>query len=403
MSPMELPLGNVRILDFSHIAAGPYGTLQLGYFGAEIIKVESTTHMDGWRTRDGNADKEESRPFADHNKNKLSVCINLKHEKGVALVRKLVRYCDVVVENFSFGVMERLGLSYEVLKESRPDLVMVSLQGLGRTGPRREWVTWGPSLMPLSGMTYLWNHSDAEEPVGSQTSYPDYVVGLHAATAILAALRLRNKSGAGSHIEISQVEVTASMIGTAFTEFSLTGVNPKIRGNQHPRHLPHGCYRCCGEDRWCVIDVTSDEEWKVFANLIGRSDLLLDPELSSVSGRRAREKDLDEAISKWTIMRTPREVMEACQKAGVIAGVVANGEDIANDLNLNARGFFVDTGHPKQPGLKLPGLAVHLSRTPGSVRAPAPLLGQHTDEVLGRILGMKQAEIVALEAEGVLI
>lgn len=402
MSGRNLPLSDIRILDFSHIAAGPYGTLQLGYFGGEIIKVESATHMDGWRTRDGNADKEESRPFADHNKNKLSVCINLKHAKGVELVRKLVTFCDVVVENFSFGVMERLGLSYEVLKESRPDLVMVSLQGLGRTGPRRDWVTWGPSLMPLSGMTYLWNHPDAPEPVGSQTSYPDYVVGLHAALAILAALNLRDRSGLGSHIEISQVEVTASLIGSAFTEFSLAGSNPEIRGNRNPFHCPHGCYRCYGEDRWCVIDVTSDDEWKSLAQLMGRMDLVNDPDLNSLSGRRSRARELDDVISQWTIMRSPREVMEACQESGVPAGIVANGEDIANDPNLNSRGFFVDTDHPKQPGLKLPGVAVHLSRTPGAVRMPAPLLGQHTDEVLGRILGMELTEIESLKAEGVL-
>lgn len=399
---MLLPLGNLRILDFSHIAAGPYGTLQLGYFGAEIIKVESATHMDGWRTRDGNADKEESRPFADHNKNKLSVCINLKHAKGVELVRKLVSYCDVVVENFSFGVMERLGLSYEILKESRPDLVMVSLQGLGRTGPRRDWVTWGPSLMPLSGMTYLWNHPDAPEPVGSQTSYPDYVVGLHAALSILAALNLRDKSGLGSHIEISQVEVTASLIGSAFTEFSLTGSNPEIRGNHNPYHCPHGCYRCDGEDRWCVIDVTSDEEWRSLVKLIGRNDFLNEPDLNSLGGRRARARELDDVISQWTIVRSPREVMEACQESGIPAGIVANGEDIANDPNLIARGFFVDTNHPKQHDLKLPGVAVQLSRTPGSVRTPAPLLGQHTEEVLSRILGMEATEIEFLKTEGVL-
>lgn len=396
------PLAPIRILDFSHIAAGPYGTLQLAYFGAEVIKVESARHMDGWRTRDGNADKEESRPFADHNKNKLSICIDLKHEKGAELVRRLVAHCDVVVENFSFGVMERLGLGYEELKAGRQDIVMVSLQGLGRTGPRRDWVTWGPSLMPLSGMTYLWNHADASEPVGSQTSYPDYVVGLHAATAILAALRLRDQTGQGSHVEISQVEVTASMIGSAFTEFSLTGSNPIIRGNQNPSHSPHGCYKCRGEDRWCVVDVTTDEEWKSLALLIGRTDLHDDPELSSLDGRRSRAAELDNAIMAWTIDHTSREVMEACQAHGIPAGIVADGEDISNDPNLAARNFLVDTNHPVQQGLKLPGVAVHLNRTPGSVRVSAPLLGQYTREVLGRILNMDDAEIDSLEVEGVL-
>lgn len=397
------PLAPIRIVDFSHIAAGPYGTLQLAYFGAEVIKVESARHLDGWRTRDGNADKEESRPFADHNKNKLSVRLDLKHPMGAELARRLVEKCDVVVENFSFGVMERLGLGYEALKIRCPRLIMVSLQGLGRTGPRREWVTWGPSLMPLCGMTYLWNHADALEPVGSQTSYPDYVVGLHAASAILAAMRFRDRTGKGCHVEISQAEVTASMIGDAYTELSLKGSDPIPNGNRNPAHIPHGCYKCAGEDRWCVIDVTTDEEWQSLAELMQRKDLLDDPELNSINGRRAREVQIDEAVSAWTSERTPREVMETCQVHGIPAGLVANGEDVANDPNLVCRGFFVDTNHPVQRGLMLPGLAVHLDRTSGSVRTPAPLLGQHTREVLGRILGMGDEEIDALEAEGALV
>ena len=396
------PLAPIRILDFSHIAAGPYATLQLAYFGAQVIKVESSSHMDGWRIRDGNADKEESRPFADHNKNKLGICINLKNPRGTELVRRLVAHCDIVVENFSFGVMERLGLGYEVLQTKRPDLIMVSLQGLGRTGPRRDWVTWGPSLMPLSGMTYLWNHGDSSEPVGSQTSYPDYVVGLHAATSILAALRQRDRTGRGCHVEISQVEITATMIGSAFTELSLTGSNPIIRGNQNPFHTPHGCYKCAGEDRWCVIDVTTDEEWHSLARLLGRIDLLNDLELDTQNGRRSRTREIDEAISAWTLTRTPNDVMKTCQKHGIPAGVVANGEDVASDPNLNFTNFFVNTNHPRQPDLILPGVAVHLSSTPGQVHSPAPLLGQHTTEVLTRLLDMDTTEIASLEIDGVL-
>lgn len=401
-APAGGPLSSLRVADFSHIAAGPYGTLQLAYFGADIIKVESSRHLDGWRRRDGNADKEESRPFADHNKNKRSVSIDLKHREGQRLATRLVSTCDVVVENFSYGVMERLGLGYEALRQVRPGLIMLSLQGLGRTGPRRDWVTWGPSLMPLCGLTYVWNHPDAAEPTGSQTSYPDYVVALHAAVAVLAAIRRRDRTGEGCHLELSQAEVTATMIGESFVEESVTGRDPLPQGNQDRRYSPHGCYPCAGTDRWCMIAVTGDDQWGRLAELIGRSDLRADSELLMVEGRRRRAPELDAAIADWTRSRTPREVMEACQQHGIAAGMVADGEDVLSDANLRARGFLVDTAHPRQPGLLLPSVAVHLSETPGGASRPAPLLGEHTHEVLSRVVGLDDAEIDALAAEGVL-
>lgn len=396
------PLSSIRVADFSHIAAGPYGTLQLAYFGADVIKVESSRHLDGWRTRDGNADKEESRPFADHNKNKRSIAIDLKHPDGVRVARRLVSGCDVVVENFSFGVMERLGLGYDVLSDVRPGLVMMSLQGLGRTGPRRDWVTWGPSLMPLCGLTYLWNHSNAREPTGSQTSYPDYVVALHAATMVLAALRRRDHSGEGCHLELAQSEVAATMVGEAFVEAHLTGSNPKPLGNGHLRWSPHGCYPCRGEDRWCVIAITDDAQWWSFADLIGRRDLQEDVGLGSAEGRRGRVAELDRVIGEWTRTRTPREVMELCQRHGIPAGMVADGKDVVEDVNLSARGFLVDTNHPRQPSLLLPSVAVHLSATPGAVHRPAPLLGEHTREILTEVCYMGDEEIDSLDKAGVL-
>lgn len=395
------PLAGVRVADFSHIAAGPYGTLQLAYFGADVVKVESSRHLDGWRTRDGNADMEESRPFADHNKNKRSVTLDLKHPDGREVARRFVAHCDVVVENFSFGVMERLGLGYDELREVRPDLVMVSLQGLGRSGPRREWVTWGPSLMPLCGLSYLWNHPGAAVPTGSQTSYPDYVVALHAAALIVAALLRRDRCGRGCHIEMSQAEVTATLIGCAFVEQSVTGSDPLPRGNDDRRYAPHGCFPCLGEDRWCVIAVVGDEQWRALAALMGRADLRDDPELATVAGRRRRSEELDHAVSAWTAQLPAREVMERCQRRGIAAGMVASGEDVVSDPHLAARGFLVDTGHPRQPDLLLPSAAVRLSDASVANR-PAPLLGQHTREVLAGVVGLDAAEIDALERVGAL-
>lgn len=264
----ELPLVGIRIADFTHMVAGPYGTMQLAYFGAEVIKVESTVRPDTWRIREGNQDVEASLPFADHNKNKLSVTINLKSAEGRELARRLIAISDVVVENFSAGVMERFGLGYEELKAIKPDIIMVRLQGLGSSGPRKNYVTWGPSLMPFSGMSHLWNHAGDGAPVGSQTSYPDYIVSIHMAYVLMTALHQRRNSGMGQFIDIAQSEVTASLIGPALLDALVNRRAPQPQGNRSDQRAPHGCYPCKGDDEWCVISVADDQDWARFCAAI---------------------------------------------------------------------------------------------------------------------------------------
>ena len=237
-----LPLEGIRVADFTHMVAGPYGTMQLAYFGAEVIKIESRARPDTWRIREGNKDVEASLPFADHNRNKLSVTANLKSDEGRELARRIIAESDVVVENFSVGVMDRLGLGYEELRALKPDIVMIRLQGLGTTGPRKNYVTWGPSLMPFSGMTWLWNHPDGGAPVGSQTSYPDYIVSIHMAFALMAALHHRANTGEGQFIDIAQGEVTASLIGPALLDGLVNGRAAEPVGNRGHAGAPHGCY-----------------------------------------------------------------------------------------------------------------------------------------------------------------
>lgn len=389
------------MIDFSHIAAGPYATLQLGYFGAEVVKIESKHRLDGWRVRDGNADIEASRPFADHNKNKRSLTLNLKAPAGVELAKRLVGISDVVVENFSYGVMDRLGVGYDSLRAVKPDLIMASLQGLGSTGSRRDWVTWGAVLMPFSGLTHLWNLADAPEPVGSQTSYPDYVAALHAALAIMAALVHRDRTGEGRFIDLSQAEVTASLVGPAYMEYLVNGREPLPTGNSRPGHAPYGCYRCAGEDQWCSIAVTTDLEWRSFCDAIGRTELASAPPFATLRSRLAHRMELDALVSEWTRERSPREVMERLQAVGVPAGMVATGGDLLEDPHLAARGFLIETGHPRLGPLPLPGIAGKLSETPGSVWRHAPLLGQDNDYVLAEVLGLAPAERRRLVESGV--
>lgn len=394
------PLHGIRIADFTHMVAGPYGTMQLAYFGAEVIKVESTVRPDLWRIREGNKDVEASLPFADHNKNKLSVTMNLKSAEGRELARRLIAISDVVVENFSAGVMERFGLGYADLKSIKPDIIMIRLQGLGSSGPRKDYVTWGPSLMPFAGVSHLWNHPDDGAPVGSQTSYPDYIVSIHMAYALMAALHQRQHTGAGQSIDIAQSEVTASLIGPALLDALVNRRAAQPAGNRSTAHAPHGCYPCGGADEWCVISVADEHEWSRFCQAANHAALMSDARFATQSLRLANRDALDVLVSSWTRARSAQEVMERLQGVGVKAGRVSNGTMLANDAHLWARGSIVEQEHPRQGRLKLPGIAVKFSETPGVIRRHAPLLGQDNAYVLQDLLGLSEVEIGRLRDGG---
>ncbi len=394
------PLAGIRVADFTHMVAGPYGTMQLAYFGAEVIKIESRARPDTWRIREGNKDVEASLPFADHNRGKLSVTANLKTEEGRDMARRIIARSDVVVENFSVGVMGRLGLGYEELRALKPDIIMIRLQGLGTTGPRKNYVTWGPSLMPFSGMTWLWNHPDGGAPVGSQTSYPDYIVSVHMAFVLMAALHHRASTGDGQLIDIAQGEVTASLIGPALLDALVNGRAAEPAGNHGRADAPHGCYPCRGEDAWCAVTVADDAEWQRFCEATGNGAVVRDNRFATAASRLARAEAVDEIVSGWTRQRTPREVMETLQAHGVTAGMVCDGTTLVHDPHLRARRSVVAHEHPRQGRLTLPGIVTKLSETPGEIRRHAPLLGQDTHAVLSGLLGMTDEQIRGLEDAG---
>ncbi|GEL23143.1 hypothetical protein PSU4_20970 [Pseudonocardia sulfidoxydans NBRC 16205] len=376
------PLRDVRVVEFGHFVAAPYSTLQLALYGAEVIKIESTARPDMWRLREGEADLHASVPFADHNKNKLSVTLDLKEPAAREAVLDLVAHSDAVVENFSYGVLERLGLGYDELAARRPDLVMVSLQGFGRSGPLRDAVALGPSLMACSGMTSLWS-DDVHDPVGSQTSYPDYIVGLQAAFVLVSALRERERTGAGRYVEFAQFDAVLGLIGPALA-LAAAGGDPG-RATLGPP-APSGVYRCAGEDRWCAVEVWTAQH---------RAGL--DRAVPGLAGRAA--DDVPALLGSWTAERAAADVMRVLQQHGVPAGVVNDGRDLTLDPQLRARGFATGTGHPVLGDVALPGLPVRHTGSGGPrITRHAPLLGQDRDDVLSRVLGLAPDEIAALPA-----
>lgn len=401
----KLALEGLRVIDLSWIIAGPFATRILAGMGAEVIKVESYHKVDGLRMSGPWKDNiptppEGSGAFFAFNPNKLSMLLNLRVAAGIEIFKRLVRVSDVVIENFTAGTMERFGLGYSVLSEVNPKIIMVSMPGFGQTGPYSNYLSFGPTLQPISGLSSI-TAFPGRDPVGIGGSYPDFIGGLFVDFAILASLRHR-QNGKGQYIDLSQHEAVVSTFGHSVLEYTVNNRVPQPRGNRHPYASPHGCYRCKGDDRWCVIAAYSDEEWKAFCNVVGNPDWTKSSRFATLLDRKKREDELDRLVEEWTIEHSAEEVMELMQDAGVAAGVVQNCEDLmTRDCHMKARGFYHEMKHrPSGDKVIIEGSPFKLSVTPWSLRTPAPLLGEHNDYVLKRILGMPQEEIVRFAAEG---
>jgi benzylsuccinate CoA-transferase BbsF subunit len=250
-------------------------------------------------------------------------------------------------------------------------------------------------------LSYLWNHPGASKPVGSELFYPDYYAGIHGACAVLAALDYRRRTGQGQYIDAAQAEAAAALLGPYYLDSSVNGRDPEPIGNGTPYAAPHGCYRCAGDDSWCVIAVYTEEEWRRFCEALGDPPWTRDPEFSTGLSRIRHRAKLDRLVEDWTVRHDAYEVMEQLQRAGVAAGVVQDAAQLANDPHLKARGFIAQTEHPEMGRLLHGGMPLKLSLTPGSVRSHAPLLGEHNRYVLRDLLQLDDETIQRLEKSGV--
>lgn len=329
---MKGALDGIRVIDFTRVLAGPGAARMLADHGAEVIKIEVVT---GELARlviphhDNIFGINRSGYFSNTNRNKLGVTINLSDPRGVELARRLVETANVVIENFSAGVMDRLGLGYEALRAVKPDIIMVSMPGFGQTGPYRTYASYGPTLQAIAGITYLTAFPD-HEPAGFGFSYSDYTGGWPAQYAILAALHRRRKTGKGLFVDVSQMEALCALYGASVLDYVINKRAAKPAGNRLPHRgaAPHGAYRCRAEDRWCVISVFSETQWQAFCGAIGSPDWCTEERFSTLLGRTEHMDELDSLIGKWTQERTAEEVVDIMQHAGVAAGVVQNSRDL---------------------------------------------------------------------------
>ncbi len=402
---MTLPLEGIRVADFTWVWAGPFCTLQLAHLGAEVIRVESATRTCVTRLlppfADGEPGRNRSGYFNQYNQGKLSLSLDLKQPEAIAVAKDLVAKCDIVCENFAAGVMDRMGLGYETLRALRPDLVMIALSGYGATGPDAEFVSYGPAQVPLSGMSSLTGYA-GWPPMHVGISYGDPTGGLHGAVAVLAALWHRAATGEGQYIDLSQWETSIATLGEGVLEQSLTGAQPARDGNRDPHMAPHGVFRCAGEQRWVAIAVRDDDDWRRLAACMHAPALADDPRFATLAARKANEDALEALVAAWTRPQQDAAVAAALQAARIPAEVSMTNQDIAEDDDLRRSGFHVLREHP-EVGTRLHlGIPWQMSDTPCTVRRAAPCQGEHTDDVLRRVVGYDEDRISALRAAGVL-
>ena len=395
----RLPFEGVRVISFPTGIVGPALGSLLAEHGAEVISIEAGRAM---RSPQRGQRFQIASDLESH-RNKKRVAVNMKHPEGLALAKKLIAKSDVVAENFSARVMASWGLDYARMREIRDDIIMASLQAFGQTGPRRDYVSFGPILMAFSGMTFLWRDPEVERPgAASQTAFPDYIAPSYGALAILAALHYRARTGKGQYIDLSQAESAASMLAPAYLEWLVNGREPEPQGNFSAYAAPHGCYRCKGDDRWCVISVESQEEWVKFCDLAGHREWTTDSRFADLAARVANRRQLDAAVESWTATLTPHQVMLILQREGIAAGVVQTAEDLYRDPHLRERGFARDVYVPPIGWLTRAGPSVRLTENPFIPKDETHLAGEDNEAVFGGLLGLSTAKIKEMTEQGVL-
>lgn len=407
MKDKKLPLAGIRVADFCWLGAGSYCTKLLADMGADVIKIESAARLDSLRLappyKDGISGVNRSGYFADRNTSKRSITINMKHPQALGLVSRLIERSDIVSNNFTPGVMEKFGLGYESVRKIRPDVVYLAMSMQGSEGPERSYLGYGASMVSLTGLHDLSGLPD-REPAGTGTNYPDHIPNpCHAAFALLAAMRHRRRTGRGQFIDLAQVEPTIALLGPTLLDLTANGRIQQRQGNRHASMSPHGVYPCRGEDQWIAIAVRNDASWAQLRLALGEPQWSLDPRWDHAQGRIAGADELDTLVARATVAWDGRELMGLLQGRGVPAGVVQTAEDVvAVDPQLAHRKHWIALDHAEMGRALYNAPPFRFRRSEIGVQGPAPLLGEHTREVLGQLLGIQDEEYEQLQADNVL-
>lgn len=411
------PLEGVRVLELSTAWAGPFCGLNLGFLGAEVIKVEGPTRPDDVRGaiqpspgmttvypggEPGERPWDRSGVFHERHRYKLGLSLDLTAAPGKEIFKRLVALSDVVLVNFRAGMMENLGLSFSALKAVNPGIIVVLMPGFGLSGPYQAYSSFGHNLEALTGAALLTGYPD-RGPLSSNLYWPDPLVGILGVGAVVGALRHRSRTGEGMEIEFSQMEVAIRSLGGHLMDYAMNGRIAQSVGNRHPAMAPHGCYPCLGDDQWVALGVRDDDQWRALCGVMGQPELAGDPRFGEVLGRLRHVNELDSIVAAWTSTQDKMGAMHALQDAGVPAGAVLTHPEHFGDPHLHDRGFFTDIHHPVvgvYPFQAVNGF--RLSKAPGGSPRPAPLFGQHNQYLLHDVLGLPEATLEDLQARQII-
>ncbi len=382
------PLSDVRVLDLTRVWSGPLATRILADFGADVIKISDPRvpidRMGGTNNK--------------LNRNKTNLALRLDQESGRDAFLELAAISDVVVENFRPRVMNNFKLTYEFLREVRPDIVMCSMPGFGTKGKYADYPAFGPSVEAMTGIPSMMGY-EGGPPRTSALAYPDPVAALNSAAAIMTSLNHRRRTGRGQFIDMALIEGPICQIGEYVVTHSRTGVQPPRVGNSHPEHAPYGVYPARGEDEWIAICVMSDGEWEEMRRLMGRPE---SAEFSRSSARRRNARRLDALVAEWTREQDGAELASKLQAVGVAAGRAAKNYQLLADPHLNERGFFVELEEPDVGRKVYPGQAIRMDSVGRSAWFPSARLGEHTERIMVGLLGMDRARVADMEREEII-
>ena len=394
----------VNILEFGQIVAGPLIATYMSDYGAEVIHVESHGRPDQYRLyppfKDNKPGIDRGFQLPIYSHNKYGITLNMKHPKGVEVAKRIVKnWANVVTENFTPGVMKRMGLGYEELREIRPDIIMLSSCNQGQTGPHAMHPGMGSHLTHLSGFSHLSGWPDGD-PLILAGPYIDFIGVVYGTIGLVAALEHRRQTGEGQHVDVSQFETGIQFLAPALLDYTINEHVQGRNGNRCEYAAPHGAYPCQGEDRWCVIAVFTDEEWKNLCRVMGNPDWTKDSKFATLLGRKQHEEELDRLIGEWTANFTAEEIMTRLQAEGVEAAVVSNAQDMYNDPHLN-RYLWAEMEHAVIGKYHLQQPPFKLSKVPSQLRMSGPLLGEHNEYVYLNMADFSREEYKQLEEEGV--
>ncbi|WP_020109979.1 CaiB/BaiF CoA-transferase family protein [Nocardia sp. 348MFTsu5.1] len=396
------PFAGLRVLDLGVIVAGAEAGRLFSDWGADVIKVENRQYPDGNRQSAGPNDVTQS--FARGHRNKRSLGLNLRSERGQELFLDLVRKSDVLLSNFKPGTLESLGIGYDTLKQTNPRLIMADSSAFGPAGPWSRRMGYGPLVRASTGLSWLWSYPGDDDGFSDAiTIYPDHVASRFVATAVIALLIRREQTGLGGTASVAQIDVLLGQMADRFMAESLHPGTLTIAGNFRGGDAPRGIFRCDGDDEWCVIDVQTDEHFRALAEAVDMSEWFDREAFASAQGRVAHRDEIEQHVRSWISTQAPREVMTLLQKRGVPCGFMQRASEFDEDPQFSARSFLRFQDQPQFGGALVAqnGEAVFSSIGVPQFGA-APIHGEHTAEVCAEVLGMDEAEIAELIADGIL-